>query len=199
MRFATETERLEAFSDGVLAVIITIMVLDLRAPHAPTVSALGGSLPTFLAYVLSFVFVGIYWNNHHHMLRASEGIDGAAMWANLHLLFWLSLVPFTTSWLGENPAASAPTAVYGFVLLMCALAYAVLQQMLVRVNGADSPFARAVSVHFKDRLSLALYVCAVALAFFFPYVSDAIYVLVALIWLRPDRRFEPVIAIQRSK
>ena len=197
MPFATETDRLEAFSDGVLAVIITIMVLDLRAPHAPTIAALGASVPTFLAYVLSFVFVGIYWNNHHHMLRASAGIDGAAMWANLHLLFWLSLVPFTTAWIGENHAAAAPTAVYGFDLLMCALAFYVLEQTLIRLNGAESPFVRALSVNFKDRLSLVLYGCAVALAFVLPYISDAIYVLVALMWPRPDPRFEPVIALRR--
>ena len=195
IRFATETDRLEAFSDGVLAVIITIMVLELKAPHAPTATALAASVPTFLAYVLSFVFVGIYWNNHHHMLRASEGIDGAAMWANLHLLFWLSLVPFTTSWLGENPTQATPTAAYGLVLLMCAIAYTVLQRALYRVNGPDTAFARAVRVNLKGRLSLVSYVCAIAASFVLPPVSDALYVLVAIMWLVPDRRFEPAITL----
>jgi uncharacterized membrane protein len=196
-RFSTDTERLEAFSDGVLAVIITIMVLDLRAPHEPTIGALGGSAPTFLAYILSFVFVGIYWNNHHHMLRASEGIDGAAMWANLHLLFWLSLVPFTTSWLGDNPAFSIPTAAYGFVLLMCAVAYTILQRALYCVNGTETPFAQAVKIDRKENISLALYVCAIVVAFFLPFVADVAYVLVAVMWFIPDRRFEPIITLPR--
>ena len=195
MRFSTETDRLEAFSDGVLAVVITIMVLDLRAPHSPTFGALAASVPTFLAYVLSFVFIGIYWNNHHHMLRASAGIDGAGMWANLHLLFWLSLVPFTTSWLGENPTSSIPTAAYGLLLLLCAIAYTVLQRALCRVNGPNTPFAKAVSIDLKGKLSLALYACAVAFAFFLPFAADALYVLVAIMWLVPDRRFEPIIAL----
>ena len=181
-----------------LAVIITIMVLDLRPPHAPSIAALGELLPTFLAYVLSFVFIGIYWNNHHHMLRASEGIDAAAMWANLHLLFWLSLVPFTTAWIGENPSKSAPTAAYGLVLLFCAIAYAMLQRTLCRVNGADAAFARAVEVDLKGKVSLALYVCSVGLAFIVPEVADAVYVAVAILWLVPDRRFEPVITTRRS-
>jgi uncharacterized membrane protein len=197
VQFSTESNRLEAFSDGVLAVIITIMVLDLRAPHTPSVGELAASVPTFLAYVLSFVFIGIYWNNHHHMLRASEGIDGAAMWANLHLLFWLSLVPFTTLWLGENPTSGLPSATYGFVLLMCAIAYTLLQRTLYRVNGPQTPFAQAVNTNFKEKLSLGLYVCAVVVAFFLPFVADALYVLVAVMWLIPDRRFEPIITLHR--
>jgi uncharacterized membrane protein len=196
-RFSTETDRLEAFSDGVLAVIITIMVLDLRAPHTPTFGALAASAPTFLAYVLSFVFIGIYWNNHHHMLRASEGVDGAGMWANLHLLFWLSLVPFTTSWLGENPTSGVPTAAYGFLLLMCAIAYTVLQRTLCRVNGSETPFVKAVSVDFKGKLSLGLYACAIGIAFFLPFAADVLYVAVAVMWLIPDRRFEPIITLHR--
>ncbi len=196
-RFSTETDRLEAFSDGVIAVIITIMVLDLRAPHTPTIAALAASVPTFLAYVLSFVFIGIYWNNHHHMLRASEGIDAAAMWANLHLLFWLSLVPFTTTWLGENPTKGGPTAAYGFVLLMCAVGYSVLQRTLCRVNGADTAFAQAVEADLKGKLSLGLYLGSLVLSFFVPYVADSLYVAVAVMWLVPDRRFEPVITTRR--
>ena len=199
MRFATETGRLEAFSDGVLAVIITIMVLELRAPHAPTFAALRASVPAFLTYVLSFVFIAIYWNNHHHMLRASKGVDGAAMWANLHLLFWLSLVPFTTSWLGQNPTEALPTAAYGFVLLMCSVAYAVLERRLCWVNGPGTPFARAAGGDLKGRLSLAFYVCALVVSFFLPFAADALYVLVAVLWLFPDRRFEPIIALDAGQ
>jgi uncharacterized membrane protein len=195
MRFATESDRLEAFSDGVLAVIITIMVLELRAPHAPTVAALMASVPTFLAYVLSFAFVAIYWNNHHHMLRASKGIDGVAMWANFHLLFWLSLVPFTTSWFGQNPTEALPTSAYGFVLLMCGIAYTLLELRLRWVNGPGTPFARAVRVDVKGKLSLVFYVCAIVVSFFLPFAADALYVFVALMWLIPDRRFEPIIAL----
>jgi uncharacterized membrane protein len=194
-RFATESERLEAFSDGVLAVIITIMVLDLRAPDGASLAALGASAPTFLAYVLSFIFVGIYWNNHHHMLRASVGIDGASMWANLHLLFWLSVVPFGTAWLGKYPNAAVPAALYGFNLLMCAVAYTILQQLLLSLNGPDTRFARALRVDVKGRLSLALYVCSIALAFVYPLAAEALFVVVAIIWVVPDRRFEPAIAI----
>jgi uncharacterized membrane protein len=193
--FATESGRVEAFSDGVLAVIITIMVLDLRPPRGATFAALRDDLPTFLAYVLSFVFVGIYWNNHHHMLRASRGVDGRAMWANLHLLFWLSLVPFTTAWLGAHPLAPMPTALYGLDLLLCAIAYSVLAQTLRRVNGPSTTFAAAVGSDRKGNLSLVLYVVAVAAAFVAPLVSCALYVAVAVMWLVPDRRFEPIIKI----
>jgi uncharacterized membrane protein len=193
-RFSTETGRLEAFSDGVIAVIITIMVLDLKPPQGTNLGSLHEILPTLAAYVLSFVFVGIYWNNHHHMLRASNGVDGRAMWANLHLLFWLSLVPFTTSWLGENPLGPVPTALYGVVLLANAVAYTLLQTALVAVNGPDSPFAQAVKVDIKGMASLVIYLCAIGLAFVSPIISDLLFVVVAIMWFVPDRRFEPMIA-----
>ncbi len=195
--FSTEASRLEAFSDGVIAVIITIMVLELKPPHGTDLGSLHAILPTLAAYVLSFVFLGIYWNNHHHMLRATDGIDGRAMWANLHLLFWLSLVPFTTSWLGENPSAAVPTALYGFVLLMDALAYTLLQTALRAVNGPDGAFAKAVQTDLKGKLSLVLYVAAVGSAFRSPAVADVLFVVVAVLWFVPDRRFEPVIAARR--
>ncbi len=192
-RFFTETDRLEAFSDGVLAVIITIMVLELRPPRGTSLPDLLPELPAIAVYALSFVFIGIYWNNHHHMLRASRGIDGRSMWANLNLLFWLSLVPFATAWLGRNPEASGATAFYGFLLLMNAIAYAILEHELCRVNGADTPFAKAVAVDVKGRVSLVLYVAGIASAFFSTFVSDAIFITVAIMWFVPDRRFEPLI------
>jgi len=192
--FSTESSRLEAFSDGVIAVIITIMVLELKPPQGTDLAALHPILPTLAAYVLSFVFVGIYWNNHHHMLRATTGIDGRAMWANLHLLFWLSLVPFTTSWLGENPSAAIPTALYALLFLLNAIAYTLLQYALRAVNGPDTAFTRAVSADSKGKASIALYLCAVGLAFVSPKISDALLVVVAILWLVPDRRFERVIA-----
>lgn len=193
-KFFMESNRLEAFSDGVLAVIITIMVLDLRPPHSTDVEALLQVVPAFIVYALSFVFIGIYWNNHHHMLRATRGIDARAMWANLHLLFWLSLVPFTTAWLGENRTGTAPTALYGIVLLLCAIAYSILQKSLLAVNGADAPFAQAIKVDVKGGVSLLLYVAAIAFAFISTVVSDILFFAIALWWLIPDRRFEPVIA-----
>lgn len=193
-RFFMESDRLEAFSDGVIAVIITIMVLDLRPPHSTDLKALVTVWPPFVIYALSFLFVGIYWNNHHHMLRATRGIDGSSMWANLHLLFWLSLVPFSTAWLGGNPTAVVPTALYAFVFLMCAFAYAILVLTLLGVNGREGSFARAVQTDRKGRLSIILYAAALAFAFLSTIVSDVIIVAVALIWLVPDRRFEPVIA-----
>jgi uncharacterized membrane protein len=193
-RFSTETSRLEAFSDGVIAVIITIMVLELKPPHGTDLKSLAAIVPTLAAYLVSFVFVGIYWNNHHHMLRASKGIDGRVMWANLHLLFWLSLAPFTTNWIGENPSAPVPTALYGLGLLLDAIAYTILQTTLVAVNGADSPFAKAVKTDFKGKISPVLYVCAIGFAFVSPIISDALYVVVAILWFVPDQRFEPVIA-----
>jgi uncharacterized membrane protein len=192
-RFSTEAGRLEAFSDGVIAVIITIMVLELKPPHGTDLSSLRAVLPTLAAYVLSFIFVGIYWNNHHHMLRATSGIDGRAMWANLDLLFWLSLVPFTTSWLGQNPTAAVPTAVYGVLLLLNAIAYTLLELALAAVNGPDSAFSKAVRANFKDVIAPVLYVCAIGFAFVSPIISDVIFVIVAIIWFVPDRRFEPVI------
>jgi uncharacterized membrane protein len=195
-RFYTESDRLEAFSDGVIAVIITIMVLELRPPSSTSLSAVLDDWPTFAAYALSFTFVGIYWNNHHHMLRATRGIDGRAMWTNLYLLFWLSLVPFTTAWMGRNPTAKGPTAVYAVVLLMCAIAYSLLQQALLTVNGRDGPFAQAVKTDVKGYGSIVLYVLALTLAFFAPLASDIIFVVVAIIWFVPDRRFEPLIRVK---
>ncbi|HTV93623.1 MAG TPA: TMEM175 family protein [Verrucomicrobiae bacterium] len=192
-KFATDANRLEAFSDGVLAVIITIMVLELRPPSSVTLGSLKDVLPNIAVYALSFVFIGIYWNNHHHLLRASKGIDGLAMWANLNLLFWLSLVPFATEWLGENPRAVGPTALYCTILLLDAVAYALLVKALLRVNGASTPFADAVAVDTKGRLSVGLYLVGLAAAFFSTIVSDAILVAVAAIWFVPDRRFEPLI------
>lgn len=192
--FSTEGARLEAFSDGVIAVIITIMVLDLRPPHETDLAGLRTIAPTFFAYVLSFVFVGIYWNNHHHMLRAARGIDGRAMWANLHLLFWLSLVPFATAWRGENPTAAVPAALYAFFLLMDAFAYTLLQQALIAVNGRDTAFARALATDVKGRVSLVLTLLAIGFAFVSTYVTDALLIVVAVMWFVPDRRLEPVIA-----
>ena len=192
-KFSTKTDRVEAFSDGVFAVIITIMVLELRPPNGTNLHSLGEVLPAIATYALSFVFIGIYWNNHHHMLRASRGVDGLAMWANLNLLFWLSLVPFSTAWLGRNPLASGPTALYSIVFLLDAVAYTLLQQALLSVNGADAPFAKAVSTDVKGRLSLALYVIAVGVSFVLPIAADVILVAVAIMWFIPDRRFEPLI------
>ena len=193
-RFSTESTRLEAFSDGVIAVIITIMVLELKPPHGTDLKSLQSIVPTFAAYALSFVFVGIYWNNHHHMLRATSGIDGRSMWANLHLLFWLSLAPFTTNWLGENPFAAVPTALYGFGLLMDAVAYTLLQNALLAVNGPDTAFARAIKIDLKGKISPVLYLCGIGFAFVSPLISDVLFVVVAIMWFVPDRRFEPVIA-----
>jgi uncharacterized membrane protein len=192
--FSTDSERLEAFSDGVIAVIITVMVLDLRPPHGTDLRSLGSVAPTFATYVLSFIFVGIYWNNHHHLLRASSGIDGRSMWANLHLLFWLSLVPFSTSWLGANPTAAVPTALYGLNLFLDAVAYWLLQTALVAVNGRDSAFAKAVATDIKGISSPLIYLTAIGCAFVSPIISDVLFVVVAIIWIVPERRFEPVIA-----
>jgi uncharacterized membrane protein len=182
--------RLEAFSDGVFAIVITIMVLELKAPHGATVETLRALVPTFLSYVLSFVFVAIYWNNHHHLLQAARHVDGGVLWANVHLLFWLSLTPFVTAWLGDNGAAPLPVALYGGVLLMAAIAYLVLARRLVALHGEGSTLARAVGVDMKGRLSLAIYATAILLAFSRPAWSCALYVVVALLWLAPDRRIE---------
>jgi TMEM175 potassium channel family protein len=191
--FSTESGRLEAFSDGVLAVIITIMVLELKPPHGTDWAALRSALPTLATYVLSFVYIGIYWNNHHHMLRAVSGIDGRAMWLNLHLLFWLSLVPFTTSWLGENPTAPFPTVIYGVVLICSAIAFTTLQHSLIALNGRETPLAQVVRRDVKGKASVVLYALAIALAYVSTYVSDALFIAVALIWFIPDRRMERVI------
>jgi uncharacterized membrane protein len=183
-----------AFSDGVFAVIITIMVLELKIPHGTDLAALSSAVPIFLVYVLSFVNIGIYWNNHHHLLYACERIDGRTMWANLHLLFWLSLVPFTTGWMGENHFAAIPTAVYGIVLILAAVAYSLLVAALVGANGRDSLLARALGSDFKGRASIVIYAVAIAGAFVNQWIADALYVLVAVMWLVPDPRIEKHIA-----
>jgi uncharacterized membrane protein len=185
--------RIEAFSDGVLAIIITIMVLELRVPHEPTLAALGRLWPVITSYVLSFVYIGIYWNNHHHMFHAVKRVDGAVLWANLHLLFWLSLVPFVTAWMGENHFATIPTAAYGVVLLMAGLAYWILQTSLIRHDGNTSLLAVAVGADFKGKISPALYLIAIPSAFVNRWLAGALYVAVALLWLIPDRRIERVI------
>lgn len=192
------TTRLEAFSDGVVAILITIMVLELRPPHDATFGALRAILPTFLSYVLSFVFLAIYWNNHHHMLHLTTHVTGGILWANLHLLFWLSLVPFVTAWIGENHAAAAPTALYGIVLVFAAIAYTILQRAIVVSQGASSPLAAAVGNDRKGKLSIGLYVSAIPLAFVRPAISDVLYATVALIWLVPDRRIEEHIVAGRD-
>jgi len=183
--------RLEAFSDAVIAIILTIMVLELRAPHAAELEALRPLAPVLLSYVLSFVYIGIYWNNHHHLLHAVQRVDGRVLWANLHLLFWLSLVPFTTAWMGENQFAPTPVALYGAVLLCAGGAYFVLTRALIRVQGRDSTLAAALGRDRKGKLSVAIYLAAVLLAFVSPWVACALYVLVAIWWFVPDRRLEP--------
>jgi uncharacterized membrane protein len=182
--------RLEAFSDGVIAVLITILVLELRTPHGADLAALRELREVFLAYVLSFVFIGIYWSNHHHMLHATERVNGAALWANLHLLFWLSLVPFVTAWVGQSGVAALPTALYGVVFLGAAIAYTILQAILIRHHGPNSRLAAAVKSGAKEKLSLTLYAGAIPLAFYNGRVAAALYATVALIWLVPDRRIE---------
>ena len=186
--------RLEAFSDGVLAIIITIMVLELKVPHGESLHDLLPIVPVFFSYVLSFVYVGIYWNNHHHMLHASTTVTGAMLWANLHLLFWLSLFPFATGWMGENHFAVAPTALYGVVLLMAAIAYYVLEQAIIRAQGPDSILKKAVGRDLKGKLSPVLYILAIVATLISPWIAEAIYVAVALIWLIPDRRIENVLS-----
>jgi uncharacterized membrane protein len=189
--------RLEAFSDGVLAIVITIMVLELRAPaHAALLSDLRPLVPVFLSYVLSFVYVGIYWNNHHHLLHATRGVTGGVLWANLHLLFWLSLIPFVTAWIGENSFAPAPMALYGLVLLMSAVAYTVLQRAILATPGGGELLRAAIGGDLKGKLSLVLYAAAIPLAFVSPWLSGGLYVAVAVMWLVPDRRIERVLARQ---
>jgi uncharacterized membrane protein len=183
-------ERLNAFSDGVIAIIITIMVLELKVPHGIDLAALSELLPIFLVYVMSFVVVGIYWSNHHHMFQLTDRITGGILWANLHLLFWLSLMPFVTGWMGENHFAPVPTAIYGAVLLMAGVAYYVLQLVIIRSQGAQSKLAVAVGNDAKGKMSVVLYAIAIPLAFVNQLLSDAIYVLVSLMWLIPDRRIE---------
>mgnify|MGYP001450008211 FL=1 len=185
--------RLEAFSDGVLAVIITIMVLEMKAPHGEQFAALAPVVPAFLSYVLSFLYVGIYWNNHHHMFQAARRVSGGVLWANLHLLFWLSLLPFATAWMGENHFAALPTAGYGVVLLMAAVAYALLQQRLVAIEGPQSLLRRALGADWKGRASPLLYLLGIAASFVLPALAQALYAFVALMWLVPDRRIERMV------
>jgi len=182
--------RLEAFSDGVMAILITILVLELKVPHGGDLAALRPLLPVFITYVLSFVYLGIYWNNHHHMLHATTRVDGKILWANLHLLFWLSLLPFVTGWMGENHFAPLPSAVYGGVLLLAAIAYTILQRAIIAAQGPGSKLAAAVGTDLKGKISVGLYVAAIPLAFVREWLADAIYVAVALMWLVPDRRIE---------
>jgi TMEM175 potassium channel family protein len=184
------SERLNAFSDGVIAILITILVLELRIPHGTDFSALRDLLPVFLTYVLSFVFLAIYWNNHHHMLFLTDRVNGGILWANTHLLFWLSLVPFVTGWMGENHFAALPTALYGAVLMMAGVAYYVLEQMIIRSQGKGSRLGAAVGNDAKGRISVVMYLIAIPLAFVHQLLSDALYVAVALMWLVPDRRIE---------
>lgn len=186
--------RMEAFSDGVLAIIITIMVLELKVPHATEFSALLPIIPVFLSYVLSFVFLGIYWNNHHHLLQAIKHVDGRVLWANLHLLFWLSLTPFVTAWMGENNFAALPVALYGVVLLLAAVAYYILARVLISVHGKDSVLAAALGSDFKGKVSVVIYVFAILLSFMSSWFACALYVLVAVMWLVPDRRIEKILA-----
>ena len=185
-----KTSRLEAFSDGVLAIIITIMVLELKVPHAVELAALKPVLPVLSSYVLSFIYLGIYWNNHHHLFQATEEVSGGILWANLYLLFWLSLFPFTTAWMGENQLAAIPTAVYGFVLLMAAIAYYLLERVIIAKEGRESLVAQAVGKDRKAKLSLLLYLAAIPLAFVISWIAAGLYVFAALLWLIPDPRIE---------
>jgi len=188
-----EKSRLLAFSDGVIAIIITIMVLELKVPHEASLSALAPVMPVFLSYVLSFLYISIYWNNHHHFFHLVHHVDGALLWANMHLLFWLSLVPFATGWMGENDFAPVPTAAYGVTLLMPALAWQVMQWTIIRGQGGDSALARAVGRDLKGKISPALYLAGIALAFVDARIAGALYLLVALFWLIPDRRIERLV------
>ncbi|HEV8195718.1 MAG TPA: TMEM175 family protein [Gemmatimonadales bacterium] len=192
-----DNQRLEAFSDGVIAIIITIMVLELKVPHGTEFASLAPLLWVFLSYVLSFVYLGIYWNNHHHMMHVAPRVNGAILWANLHLLFWLSLVPFVTGWMGENHFAPAPTALYGVVLLMAGVAYWILLRTIIRMQGRESLLARAVGRDFKGNLSPIVYLIAIAASFWRQWVAGLLYVTVALIWLIPDRRIERALAAER--
>jgi uncharacterized membrane protein len=193
-----QKERLTAFSDGVIAIIITIMVLELKVPHGADWAALAKLAPTFLSYVLSFAYIAIYWNNHHHMLHTSERVNAAVLWANMHLLFWLSLVPFTTGWMGENHFAALPTALYGVSLLMPAIAYVILQSAIIGLHGRDGVLARAVGSDIKGKLSAVLYLIGIGISFAAPWAGQAIYVAVALMWLIPDRRIERALKSQHQ-
>jgi len=185
---------MEAFSDGVLAIIITIMVLELAVPDEPGLAALRPLIPTFLSYALSFVFLGIYWNNHHHLLQAARHVDGRVLWANLHLLFWLSLIPFVTAWMGENNFAAWPVALYGIILVLAAVAYFILVRTLIALHGRDSVLTNAVGRDFKGKVSVVIYLVAIPLAFVNAWLAGGLYVLVAVLWLVPDRRIEKTLA-----
>ena len=187
------TTRLEAFSDGVIAIIITIMVLELKVPHEGSIEALRPLVPVILSYVLSFVYVAIYWNNHHHMLHVTKRVDGSVLWANMHLLFWLSLIPFATAWMGENGFASVPTAIYGVVLLNAAIAYYILAHIIMKREGPESTLARAYGRDWKGKVSPVLYVLAILLSFVHVGLAQAVFVLVAVMWLIPDRRIERLV------
>ena len=190
--------RLEAFSDGVIAVIITIMVLEMKVPHGESVEALTPVIPVFLSYVLSFAYIGIYWNNHHHMLHTVDKVSGPILWANLHLLFWLSLIPFATGWMGENHFAALPTALYGVALLMPAIAYFLLQQLIITAQGTSSVLKRAIGGDWKGKASPILYAIAIPTAFWSRWISLSLYVLVALIWFVPDRRIERIVSAHEA-
>ena len=192
------TTRLEAFSDGVIAIIITIMVLEFEMPESADWHALSELAPVFFSYILSFIFVAIYWNNHHHLMHVTQSVGGGVLWANMHLLFWLSLVPFTTAWLGENHSAQLPTAVYGIVLLMAAIAYWILVQAILGHEGAHSKLRTALGSDFKGKISIAIYAAGVGLAFVNHWISDALYVAVALMWLVPDRRIEKTVHVEHT-
>jgi uncharacterized membrane protein len=188
--------RVEAFSDGVIAILITIMVLELKVPHGESLGTLRPMIPIFLSYVLSFIYLGIYWNNHHHMLHTVDHVTGPMLWANLHLLFWLSLIPFATGWMGENHFAAAPSALYGAVLLMSAIAYTILQYLIIRSQGPESKLKRAIGEDWKGKVSVTLYLSGIPLAFWSPVISQLFYVLVAAMWLVPDRRIEKTLEKQ---
>ena len=186
--------RMEAFSDGVLAVIITIMVLEMKSPRGSSLAALRPAIPVLLSYILSFVYIGIYWNNHHHLLHATQRVNGATLWANLHLLFWLSLIPFTTAWMGDNHFDSWPVAVYGIVLLLAGVAYFILARVLVRLHGQDSTLATSIGRDRKGKISIAIYAAAIPVAFAKPWIAEACYLIVAIMWLIPDPRIEKRVA-----
>ena len=190
--------RVEAFSDGVIAILITIMVLELKVPHGEDWASIRQPLFTVLLYVLSFVYLGIYWSNHHHMFHATQRVNGSILWANLHLLFWLSLIPFATNWMGENHFTSFPTAVYGFVLLASAVAYTILQSRIIAQHGHESVLAMAIGNDLKGKLSIALYLSGIVLAFVHPLIANALYTIVALIWLVPDKRIEARLAVEHE-
>jgi uncharacterized membrane protein len=191
--------RLEAFSDGVLAIIITIMVLEIKVPHGNDFSALKPLIPVLISYVLSFIYIGIYWNNHHHLMHTVKSVTGGILWANLHLLFWLSLVPFTTGWIGENHFDPIPMAVYGFVLLMAAVAFYILQTLIVRSQGEHSLLAKAIGSDLKGKMSLVLYLTAIGSNFASQWISGSLYILVALIWLIPDKRIEIILRSEHEQ